>query len=1044
MKQFLPIFCAGILTVGTLHAQKPIVLQSPDVLNEYQVTGLSPNGKWACGNINDGYYRGFIWNLVTGEVRELSSQAQQSTACAVSNNGVVAGFFEDDEATDNHATIEVAGYWANGSWHHVVGSLVDVPTDATQGSVAFTISPNGKLLGGAVNINKKYVPVTWNIETGEMTQYVNNADGVIYGIADNGAAAGWTTQPEKKNRTACIWASPTDSIMPMYDFCGPFAVASNISADGTKVLLDGGVYDLPTKTYNKIVNTTKGYDFFRINNNGTFVGYYEPTYMNYTAAIIKDGVSYDLADYLKDKGVDLSKYPSLVQAIGIDEDENTITAIAYDADNVPRSIAIRFNQNTANPAPVGLQAQALCGAGAVKLSWLKPLANDEAVTNYQLYRGSELIYTGTDSVYIDKNLADGTYDYTVKAVYASAVSDASEAASATLAPVQAATARSFKAAQRGMNNVNLYWEKPLSNDASYAYFPTEQSIVSIGGGSYSFESGVRYDSNLLSTYASKGLSITGVNFYPMSTVKGWKINIYDAADTNTKLYSQDVAPSSLVNGENNHVQLTTPFSIPEGKDIVVGIEADVYDNASSYSVQGMYYGVCKPGYTDLMHRVDMEEGSEESFYCMYDRCRYPEKYGDDSDESGYMYETAWATSITFGTAASSEHQATSYALYADGQKVANTSSLTYMLKGQADGEHTYAVSPVYPDNTEGPKAETKLTVATDRSAYTAQNVQVFTDGTDVKATWNAVKDNNRKVLQFCSDNNTGGVVGTQSNNYSYAMKTLYEGSDIRPYDGDQITAVRFYPLADAVFTLYVEKDGVQIDEIEVDNYTLGTWNEIQLAYPIALDRNSQYALVVDAYDVTAKEAPLGMDDQMARQGVTDLYSDDGNMETWTSLSASGESKNANWMMGLVLGTTEATDLGVKGYNVLIDGKQHNTDLLSDTQYETQIANNGRHLLKVRTLFNDNTTTTSATTAFIIDTTSGIDDVTADAIHVANDAQTLVVTGCEASSLTLYSANGAKVATANGNVLPVAGMAKGAYVLSIAKTDGTTLSRKLVF
>ncbi len=1046
MKQFLPLFCAGVLTAGSLYAQKPIVLQSPDVLNEYQVTGLSPNGKWACGNINDGYYRGFIWNLVTGEVRELSSQAQKSTACAVSNNGVVAGFFEDDDATDNHATIEVAGYWANGSWHHVEHSLVDVPTDATQGSIAFAISPNGKLMGGAVNINKKYVPVSWNIETGEMTQYINNADGVIYGIADNGVATGWTTQPEKKNRTACIWASPTDSIMPMYDVCGPWAVAGNISSDGTKALLDGGVYDLTTKSYKRLIDTSKhsAYDFYRINNNGTIVGYYEVSFMNYSAAIIKDGVEYELSDYLTGKGVDLSKYPSLVQAIGIDDDENTITAIVYDADNVPRSIAVRFNQNTTNPAPVALKAEALAGAGAVKLSWLKPLANEEAVKNYQLYRGSELVYTGTDSVYIDKNLADGNYEYTVKAVYEASVSDASEAATATLAPVEVASARSFTAAQRGLNNVNLYWEKPLSNDAVYSYYPEGGTIVSIGGGSYSFESGVRYDSELLSTYAAKGLSITGVNFYPMSTVKGWKVNIYDAADLKTKLYSQDVAPSSLVNGQNNYVQLTTPFAIPAGKDIVIGVEADVYDNASSYSVQGMYYGICKPGYTDLMHRVNMEEGSEEDFYCMYDRCRYPEKYGDDSDEAGYMYETAWATGISFGTAESSANQASSYILYADGQKVATTSSLTYMLKGQTDGEHTYAVSPVYADNTEGPKSETKLTVAADRSAFTAQNVQVFVSGNDVKATWNAVKDDNRKVLQFCSDTNTGGVVGTQSNNYSYAMKTLYEGSDIRPYDGEQITAVRFYPLADAVFTLYVEKDGTKVVELEVDDFTTGTWNEVQLPTPIALDRNSEYALIVDAYDVAANEAPLGMDDQLARQGVTDLYSDDGNMESWTSLSASGESKNANWMMGLVLGTTESTDLGVKGYNVLIDGKQHNADMLTTTEYSTQIADEGRHLLKVRTLFNDDTNTTSATTAFVINTTSGINDVTADAIQVSADAQTIVVTGTEVTSLTLYSATGAKVAAASGNVLPVAGMAKGAYVLSIAKADGTTMSRKLVF
>ena len=99
---------------------------------------------------------------------------------------------------------------------------------------------------------------------------------------------------------------------------------------------------------------------------------------------------------------------------------------------------------------------------------------------------------------------------------------------------------------------------------------------------------------------------------------------------------------------------------------------------------------------------------------------------------------------------------------------------------------------------------------------------------------------------------------------------------------------------------------------------------------------------------------------------------------------------------------------------------------------------------MRTVFNDDTNTTSATTSFTINLSDGINDVTADAIQVAANAQSIVVTGADVNSLTLYNAAGAKVAAVSGNTLPVAGIAKGAYVLSIAKADGTTVSRKLVF
>ena len=91
-----------------------VILTSPEVAVEYQVVAISPNGRWACGNINDGNYRGFVWDLVSGEVTELSSAGDITIALDVSNDGTVVGSFTTNEGTPNNAPVETYGKWKDG------------------------------------------------------------------------------------------------------------------------------------------------------------------------------------------------------------------------------------------------------------------------------------------------------------------------------------------------------------------------------------------------------------------------------------------------------------------------------------------------------------------------------------------------------------------------------------------------------------------------------------------------------------------------------------------------------------------------------------------------------------------------------------------------------------------------------------------------------------------------------------------------------------------------------------------------------------------
>ena len=119
MKRFQLFLYALLLCVGVRAAERgALILHSPQ---DYQVYAISPNGEWACGVYvnysNMGY--GFRWNLLTDKVELLSGDLCLSEATAISNDGVVAGMFDNSEATDNGAPAYTAGYWKDGSWHHL-------------------------------------------------------------------------------------------------------------------------------------------------------------------------------------------------------------------------------------------------------------------------------------------------------------------------------------------------------------------------------------------------------------------------------------------------------------------------------------------------------------------------------------------------------------------------------------------------------------------------------------------------------------------------------------------------------------------------------------------------------------------------------------------------------------------------------------------------------------------------------------------------------------------------------------------------------------
>ena len=178
MKKFVSILSLFCLTLCAVQAENgTLLIPGPNQGALYQLSSLSPNGKWACGIIQDDIMRGFLWNVTTGEVTVLSPSGETSVALDVSNDGLVVGSFMDPEASSTGVKVESAGYWKDGRWHHLDNKSGDVIVNSNGGGMANCVSADGRYIGGEMYVNGTYSPVRWTdgvldkiYETGQLVK----------------------------------------------------------------------------------------------------------------------------------------------------------------------------------------------------------------------------------------------------------------------------------------------------------------------------------------------------------------------------------------------------------------------------------------------------------------------------------------------------------------------------------------------------------------------------------------------------------------------------------------------------------------------------------------------------------------------------------------------------------------------------------------------------------------------------------------------------------------------------------------------------------
>lgn len=1034
-----------------------VALSTP---GNFQVLSLSPNGKWACGVFVDAASNTypFRWNLESGSIDILG--AEPGTAWDVANDGTVSGDYPDTEVQENHASVIMPCYWRGMKRYGV-----ELPKGNLTDGIGCGISPDGRFVSGAICNGGIYTPYLW--EEGKLSRSLSTGSHAIpYCVSPDGqSAAGYAT---KYNRVACYW--PSDGGIVYFEdspshSTGPWNYARNFSPDGKKLLYWGGwelaednstlylysVYDIATGERRKVVapSIDSTVEFFDISNNELLVGAAEGR--GYVHVANQGGMFID--DYLAQRGVNLSaicddmyagddyyvgQLPVFV-VIAVSEDENVFVMQYYNKNGETCSMALKIDQDFTNVAPAEVKVEQMSGLHNVALSWKRPVGANN-LRGFNVYRdGKKLNLLPLNQLYYyDTQLANGDYTYEVSAVTTAGIETKADGVSVSVADVAKAEPYSLFARQKGVNAGYLTWKAPLSDLVHKRYYDLETSDYS-GFAVYEdvdMEAAISFSKEEMLNYS--GYSVAEVSFVPMGAHTAWSVNLYThAADGTLELLHSEPVSQTLVYGTLNTVKLSAPVTLPQG-DLIVAVAASA--KADIGQVVGTQNGVTVPGRSDLLRQK-----SDGDFISAY----------ESSLASGYTVSClSWAIDLGLYSGAveervkskeesGSEAVSVRYNITLGGETIGQTDGTSFEIPSLADGTYTVGVEAEYSDGAVSKRQSLPLTIAANYPAVTDVEVEIAENGSEqVSASWAAPVDKDVTIMSHAKENGFGrGVHGNSSTSYAFMAASEYLPSKLRGYDGYRISAFRFYPMSDALFTFMLYENGKLICELEAENLEFKKWNTCYLPEELYLNENSEYRLVIDCFDPEPEVDVLAVDKELPLEYVSDLLSTD-NGETWVSFSIESGGVGS-WMMGMLLEDSAGETIAVDGYDVAIDDKVVNSEKVTETSFAYNMTGTGTHSLRVNTWYPGvETSVKGEATTFTLGL-SAIKGIGADSdIRLVKGVNYLKVEGEGVQAITIYNSAGAVSAKAVGDIVDITSLPVGVYVVRITTINGVVL-RKLI-
>lgn len=423
MKKFYLAFTFVLLS-HVLFAQNSFEVISPSGT----LMGMSRDGK------NITFYEGpvsFLWQRGNADPTVITPQIE-TRARAVSNNGVIAGEFADEdhivmtyEEGGDLVPLPTAGLLQGDEWVNL-GLNPNIPVYNLESSnLAEAISSDGTIIGGAYrhDDNKTLIPAIWRNRMLEQFEVEKKGQGgrIMSINEDASVACGWIA-PEGEWKPAVWLDGKLKNIVYTNGMSLP-GEAISVSSDGKYVALQINNYAALYNTQEDKLTIIGRHDGYWIgtasgvSDNGIVVGYSQLIGMQRRPFIYTDRLGFmDLAAYAVKANIAMPDI-DLGAALHISSDGSRIAGFGY-AGIWAMNIEEHF---TGFNRPRNLKVEASeTVIGDVVVSWNAPESDpDNVLIGYNVYRNGELVNTEpiNETSFNDKEVWPAKHTYKVTSVW---------------------------------------------------------------------------------------------------------------------------------------------------------------------------------------------------------------------------------------------------------------------------------------------------------------------------------------------------------------------------------------------------------------------------------------------------------------------------------------------------------------------------------------------------------------------------------------------------------------------------------------------------
>jgi len=399
----------------------------------YNFTEVSKNGQYVVGTKMVDPNIAVIWTEEGGIV-ELS-EGYKSTASDVSDDGVVLGKIAvTDYEWINPAgeteliTGEVPAFYKDGEWH-VLSCLEGF--NITGGGTVGAVSNDGTMIVGSMNdIEGNLRPLLWRNSVCEVLDFGETSTARPNAISGDGSAQGGFANigSVSGGRNAVMWIDGEFRPILENDIIVEGEIA-DISSNGKYAALqltgnDAAIYDIEN---NKVIylgkpSGTRSASPTGVSDDGIVVGRAKIKGTEYTGFIYmeKTGIL-TLADYLSRLNIEVPADIELEYPKSISADGSRIVVCGYSYTTAFCVWVIDIDEHLNEYYPPQSLVVAENGLSSLKLEWEAPKEDaGHTVMGYRIYRNGILLNTEElieTLSYEDNDLANGTYNYTVAAVW---------------------------------------------------------------------------------------------------------------------------------------------------------------------------------------------------------------------------------------------------------------------------------------------------------------------------------------------------------------------------------------------------------------------------------------------------------------------------------------------------------------------------------------------------------------------------------------------------------------------------------------------------